>query len=64
MPDARNQNNSRPSRRALLKTAAAVAGSVATSGAFWDRLGHIAAWNAVVDEDRYLTRRWNEFVTS
>jgi putative spermidine/putrescine transport system substrate-binding protein len=33
-------------------------------GAFWDRIGRIAAWNAVMDQDRYLTRRWNEFVTS
>jgi hypothetical protein len=32
--------------------------------AFWDRLGHIAAWDAVMDEDRYVTRRWNEFVSS
>jgi putative spermidine/putrescine transport system substrate-binding protein len=39
-------------------------GAVRDGGAFWDRLGHIAAWNAVMDEDRYLTRRWNEFVTS
>jgi putative spermidine/putrescine transport system substrate-binding protein len=39
-------------------------GAVRDGGAFWDRLGHIAAWNAVMDEDRYLTRRWNEFVAS
>jgi putative spermidine/putrescine transport system substrate-binding protein len=39
-------------------------GAVRDGGAFWDRLGNIAAWNAVMDEDRYLTRRWNEFVTS
>jgi putative spermidine/putrescine transport system substrate-binding protein len=39
-------------------------GAVRDGGAFWDRLGHIAAWNAVMDEDRYLTRRWNEFVTT
>ena len=39
-------------------------GAVRDGGAFWDRLGNIASWNAVMDEDRYLTRRWNEFVTS
>jgi putative spermidine/putrescine transport system substrate-binding protein len=39
-------------------------GAVRDGGAFWDRLDHIAAWNAVMDEDRYLTRRWNEFVTT
>jgi putative spermidine/putrescine transport system substrate-binding protein len=32
-------------------------GAVRDGGAFWDRIGHIAAWNAVMDEDRYLTRR-------
>jgi len=25
---------------------------------------NIAVWNSVMDEDRYLTRRWNEFITS
>jgi putative spermidine/putrescine transport system substrate-binding protein len=39
-------------------------GALRDGGAFWDRIGNIAAWNAVMDEDRYLTRRWNEFVTS
>jgi putative spermidine/putrescine transport system substrate-binding protein len=39
-------------------------GAVRDGGAFWDRLGHIAAWNAVMDEDRYLTRKWNEFVSA
>jgi putative spermidine/putrescine transport system substrate-binding protein len=33
-------------------------------GAIWDRMGNIACWNTVMDEDRYLTRRWNEFVSS
>jgi putative spermidine/putrescine transport system substrate-binding protein len=27
-------------------------------------MGNIAVWNSVMDEDRYLTRRWNEFITS
>ena len=27
-------------------------------------LGNIAVWNSVMDEDRYLTRKWNEFLTS
>ena len=39
-------------------------GGVRDGGAFWDRLGNIAVWNSVMDEDRYLTRRWNEFITS
>ncbi len=40
------------------------AGAVRDGGAFWDRLGNIAVWNSVMDEDRYLTRKWNEFITS
>jgi putative spermidine/putrescine transport system substrate-binding protein len=40
------------------------AGRSRDGGAFWDRMGNIAVWNSVMDEDRYLTRRWNEFITS
>jgi putative spermidine/putrescine transport system substrate-binding protein len=40
------------------------AGNVRDGGALWDRLGNIAVWNSVMDEDRYVTRRWNEFITS
>jgi putative spermidine/putrescine transport system substrate-binding protein len=40
------------------------AGNVRDGGAFWDRMGNIAVWNSVMDEDRYLTRRWTEFITS
>jgi putative spermidine/putrescine transport system substrate-binding protein len=40
------------------------AGNIRDGGAFWDRMGNIAVWNTVMDEDRYLTRRWNEFITS
>ena len=32
------------------------AGGVRDGGAFWDRMGNIAVWNSVMDEDRYLTR--------
>jgi putative spermidine/putrescine transport system substrate-binding protein len=40
------------------------AGKVRDGGAIWERLGNIAVWNSVMDQDRYLTRRWNEFITS
>ncbi len=40
------------------------AGNTRDGGAFWDRLGNIAVWNSVMDEDRYLTRKWAEFITS
>jgi putative spermidine/putrescine transport system substrate-binding protein len=40
------------------------AGQTRDGGAFWDRMGNIAVWNTVMVEDRYLTLRWNEFITS
>jgi len=40
------------------------AGLTRDGGEFWQRMGNIAVWNSVMDEDRYLTRRWNEFITS
>jgi len=40
------------------------AGVTRDGGSFWQRLGNIAVWNSVMDEDRYLTRKWNEFITS
>ena len=40
------------------------AGRSRDGGTFWERMGNIAVWNSVMDEDRYLTRRWNEFITS
>jgi putative spermidine/putrescine transport system substrate-binding protein len=40
------------------------AGRSRDGGALWERMGNIAVWNSVMDEDRYLTRRWNEFITS
>ncbi len=33
-------------------------------GSYWERMGNIACWNAVMDEDRYLIRKWNEFVSA
>jgi putative spermidine/putrescine transport system substrate-binding protein len=40
------------------------AGNVRDGGSIDQRLGNVAVWNSVMDEDRYLTRRWNEFITS
>ncbi len=39
-------------------------GAVRDGGSISQRLGNIAVWNSVMDEDRYLTRKWNEFITS
>ncbi len=33
-------------------------------GSIWEREGRVACWNTVMDEDRYLTRRWNDFVSA
>jgi putative spermidine/putrescine transport system substrate-binding protein len=40
------------------------AGNSRDGGSYDQRMGNIAVWNTVMDEDRYLTRRWNEFITS
>ena len=40
------------------------AGSSRDGGSFEQRMGNIACWNAVMDEDRYMIQRWNEFVSS
>ncbi len=36
-------------------------GKVRDGGSFAERT--VAVWNSVMDEDRYLTRRWNEFIS-
>ncbi len=33
-------------------------------GPYWDRMSHIAVWNTVMDEDRYMVRKWNEFIAA
>jgi putative spermidine/putrescine transport system substrate-binding protein len=33
-------------------------------GSYEQRLGNIAVWNSVMDQDKYLIKRWNEFVTA
>ena len=40
------------------------AGVARDGGSFEERMGNIAVWNSVMDEDRYLPRKWNEFITS
>jgi putative spermidine/putrescine transport system substrate-binding protein len=39
-------------------------GATRDGGAIWDRIGNVSCWNTVMDEDRYLTRRWNEFISA
>jgi len=40
------------------------AGSIRDGGSYQDRLGNIVCWNAVMDENNYMVRKWNEFVAA
>jgi putative spermidine/putrescine transport system substrate-binding protein len=40
------------------------AGAVRDGGSFWDRMGSVSVWNTVMDEDRYMVRKWNEFIAA
>ena len=40
------------------------AGAVRDGGSFNDRMGKVACWNAVMDENQYRVRKWNEFIAS
>ena len=40
------------------------AGGTRDGGSFWQRMGNIACWNTIMDEDRYMVRKWNEFVSA
>ncbi len=40
------------------------AGAVRDGGSFIDRMGQVACWNAVMDENQYMVRKWNEFIAA
>ena len=42
-------------------TEIAKVGEVRDGGSYYDRIGKIACWNSVMDNDRYLVQKWNEF---
>jgi putative spermidine/putrescine transport system substrate-binding protein len=42
----------------------AKAGSVRDGGSYEQRMDAIACWNAVMDENTYMVRKWNEFVAA
>ena len=42
----------------------AKAGDKRDGGSFTQRMGHVACWNSVMDEDRYMVRKWNEFIVA
>ena len=47
-------------RRHLLEKA----GAVRDGGSYEQRMGGVACWNAVMDENTYMVRKWNEFVAA
>jgi putative spermidine/putrescine transport system substrate-binding protein len=40
------------------------AGSVRDGGSYEARMGGVACWNAVMDENDYMVRKWNEFIAA
>jgi len=40
------------------------AGAVRDGGSFYDRMGSVACWNAVMDENQHMVRKWNEFIAA
>ncbi|MDP4893306.1 PotD/PotF family extracellular solute-binding protein [Cypionkella sp.] len=42
----------------------ASAGDLRDGGSYSDRMGKVACWNAVMDENQYMVRKWNEFIAA
>jgi len=40
------------------------AGAVRDGGSFFERMGRVTCWNSVMDENRYMIQKWNEFVAA
>ncbi len=40
------------------------AGAVRDGGSYDERMGAVACWNSVMDENDYMVRKWNEFIAS
>jgi putative spermidine/putrescine transport system substrate-binding protein len=40
------------------------AGDIRDGGSYLDRMGKVACWNAVMDENEYMVRKWNEFIAA
>ena len=40
------------------------AGQVRDGGSYEARMGSVACWNAVMDENDYLVKKWNEFIAA
>ncbi|MEY8099346.1 PotD/PotF family extracellular solute-binding protein [Falsihalocynthiibacter sp. S25ZX9] len=40
------------------------AGAIRDGGSFTERMGAVACWNSVMDENQYMVRKWNEFIAA
>ena len=40
------------------------AGAIRDGGSFYDRMGAVACWNSVMDENKHMVRKWNEFIAA
>ena len=40
------------------------AGAVRDGGSFQERMSRVVCWNSVMDQDRYMVQKWNEFVAA
>ncbi len=40
------------------------AGSARDGGSYDDRMGAVACWNSIMDENDYMVRKWNEFIAA
>ena len=40
------------------------AGAVRDGGSFVERMGSVVCWNSVMDENKHMVRKWNEFIAA
>jgi putative spermidine/putrescine transport system substrate-binding protein len=40
------------------------AGTVRDGGSYDDRMGAVACWNSIMDENNYMVTKWNEFIAA
>ena len=40
------------------------AGAVRDGGSYEDRMGAVACWNSIMDENNYMVTKWNEFIAA
>ena len=60
----RGQGKPRRHRQARIGTKLEGPGVVRDGGSFIDRMGAVACWNSVMDENQYMVRKWNEFIAA